>query len=386
LQNDEFFDSVVQPWLMDLVRATNESIFLVIAAYGVQTWGKTPSYQPFVAWIQKVYLNYEWFRFSDYITPPGCDTTNQIIEACNGGIKSVNPTMQSFSNFCSSGEQITTNYLTNHYCKSKYIGRVNQMNYLLNVPTPTSLMSQANSILQRNENCFEVDSSTLSPNCRMFYFNCQTNLYQYMAGTNVAKGKYNVTKTRVDKFRKLIVGDGIHNSLQDQEQFQLKLSEPTKYKSFEELHYATSTLYQVTITYYDNLTDIPYRNEIYRESNSIMDPKFAITLACTCKVYRSNGFRCPEIYAALDILDLYSVGNSLSSLQPVRKIGRPKSRGTALSKYSPDAPHRKPENSINVPIRCQQYGNGVIRRFQQTTSGTYEWYSSHHEKLIYEII
>lgn len=85
LQDEEYYKSVVQPLFRDLVCSANENIFFIIAGFAIQSWETTVSFQPFVAWLLKVYLNYEWFRFANYITPPGCDTTNQIIEACNKG-------------------------------------------------------------------------------------------------------------------------------------------------------------------------------------------------------------------------------------------------------------------------------------------------------------
>ena len=248
------------------------------------------------------------------------------------GIKSVHSNLQSFSHYCSTGVQITTNYLNIQYNMSSYIDRINQMHYLLNAPMPMSILHAANTIMQRKENWFEVDHLTLEVGSKVFIFNNSNNLYQHIAGTKNEKGKYNVTKVRSEKFLKLMsFKSSVSNTtavIQNQLQFNERLYNPTTNNSFQDLHYTTSTLHIVEVTQYNDISTIPYANAMYNASKSTTcvacssEPQHFITLSCSCKDYSSSGFRCPEIVVVLHLLKLYNVSEALETLEPIRKKGR----------------------------------------------------------------
>ena len=86
LQNNDYYEATVQPFFRDLVNSANESIFFLLIGYAIKDWQSKIAFRPFVAWLQKVYINVTWYRFANYVTPPGCDTKNQILEACNKGM------------------------------------------------------------------------------------------------------------------------------------------------------------------------------------------------------------------------------------------------------------------------------------------------------------
>lgn len=190
-----------------------------------------------------------------------------------------------------------------------------------------------------------------------------------MAGTAHERGKYKVSKPRIDKYRALL---SFFDSdiVQSQEEFNSRIEAPSSFKSFADAHYCCSTLHEVQVNHYKSYDDLPYKDQRYKvlcrkyEVLLSTNAKYFLTLACSCKEYSSNGFRCPEILATLSLLELYNVDAELGTLEPIKKKGRPKSRGTALTKDAENSPSSFPLGLVNEPIRSSAYGNGVIRSFR----------------------
>ena len=90
LQDNEYYEITVKPFFRELVNCANDSIFFLLVGYAIKEWQSKLAFRPFVAWLLKVYINLTWYKFANYITPPGCDTKNQILEACNKGTGSIN--------------------------------------------------------------------------------------------------------------------------------------------------------------------------------------------------------------------------------------------------------------------------------------------------------
>ena len=284
---------------------------------------------------------------------------------------------------------MTTNYLSG-YCLDSYQGRVHQMDYLLNSPTPMKTIHDARILLATKENFIEYElmpstqsvpiDSALGSNVRLFYFNRGTNLYERMAGTAYERGKYKVSKSRVEKYRVLLTFFSAGNMVTSQNDFNSRLDQgpSNPFKSFDDAHYFCSTMHEVTVTKYALFDDLPYKERgytgPYRKIDVALttDPRYFLTLVCSCKEYSSSGFRCPEILATLSILGLYSLDAELGTLEPIKKKGRPKKRGKALSKDSQNSPSSFPIGLVNEPVRSTAFGNGVIRSYS-LENGKYRW-------------
>ena len=285
---------------------------------------------------------------------------------------------------------MTTNYLSSVYCLQSYKGRVNQMDYLLNSPTPMQSILLAKTLLDKKENFLEfyeeIPTSTVNQSThhsttnRMFYFNSSSNLYQRLAGTAYERGKYKVSKTRVAKYRSLLTFFTSEVPISNQDEFNSRLvrAGSSPFKSFEDTHYWSSTMHEVEVKNYESFEDIPYRDKQYGPCRKYAtqlctETKYFLTLACSCKEYSSNGFRCPEILAVLSILNLYDLDAELGTLEPIQKKGRPKKRGKALSKDVEYVPRSYPMGLVNEPVRCSTFGTGVIRSYRVQPNGDNQW-------------